>query len=179
MDTSKRLLTRLARFACLIIYIAINTSAIGQGKLTVTSTAFIGGDAIPAKFTCVGQNVSPPLSWSNVPVDTKSFALVMDDPDAPMGVWVHWVVYNIPPGVTNLKENFNIADIKAINGLNDWRSAGYGGPCPPGGKHRYLFKLYALDTTLESASDMTKQKLEGVMKGHILARGELMGTFAQ
>jgi len=179
MNIRKKAITRLLKFLYLIILMAININAISQGKLTVASTAFTEGNSIPEKFTCAGKNISPPLSWSNAPAGTKSFALIMDDPDAPMGVWVHWVLYNIPANVTTLKEDLKIADIKAIYGLNDWRSAGYGGPCPPNGQHRYIFKLYALDTVLESASDMTKQKLEAAMKGHILAKGELMGTFAR
>jgi len=150
-------------------------------NIQITSTAFVEGQPIPDKFTCAGPNVSPPLQWTNAPAGTKSFALIADDPDAPMGTWVHWVIYNLPAAMTSLAENMprspELPD-GARQGINDFRQIGYGGPCPPPGKpHRYFFKIYALDTLLDLKSRATKKELLKAMGGHVLAEGQLMGTF--
>lgn len=149
--------------------------------MQLTSTAFNEGEPIPAKFTCDGSNVSPPLKWSGVPSGTKSLALIADDPDAPMGTWVHWVVFDLPPTVTDLPEALPKTQFipgNAKQGLNDFKHLGYGGPCPPRGKaHRYFFKLYALDTVLEFKPGASKKDVERALSGHILAEGQLMGTY--
>ena len=149
-------------------------------KIEVKSSAFTEGGMIPKKYTCDGANVSPPLTWSNVPPGTKSLALVGDDPDAAMGAWVHWVVFNIPPNVKELKEG--VPPQKSLTdgteqGITDFGSVGYGGPCPPSGTHRYLFKLYALDTKVDLPAGTSKDELLRAMKGHILGEGQLMGKY--
>jgi len=148
--------------------------------LTVTSAAFSEGGMIPGRHTCDGEDVSPGLAWTGVPDGTKSIALICDDPDAPVGVWVHWVLFNIPPDATDLPENVpadkTLAD-GSRHGKNDFGRFGYGGPCPPGGTHRYYFKLYALDTEIGLPSGSTKARLLPAMKGHVLAEGRLMGTY--
>ena len=152
--------------------------------LQITSSAFQAGGAIPAAFTCEGQDVSPPLAWSGAPSNTQSYALIVDDPDAPdpakpQRVYVHWVVYNMPVDATSLSENASKSGMPkgALQGKNDWGKAEYGGPCPPIGRHRYFFKLYALDTKLTGLSSPTKADLERAMKGHIVASGEIIGTY--
>ena len=144
-------------------------------KLTVTSAVFAEGAAIASKYTCDGGDVSPPLAIGAMPADTRSLALIMDDPDAPGGIWVHWVIWNIPAQTREIPENGLPAG--ASQRRNDWKRNGYGGPCPPSGTHRYFFKLYALDTTLTLAPSATKADLEHAMKGHVLAAGQLMGTY--
>ena len=151
--------------------------------LKVTSSAFQQGGPIPTKYTCEGDDISPPLSWSAVPANAKSVAMIVDDPDAPdpakpQRVYVHWVVYNIPTKTTSLAENASKAALTggAAQGKNDWGNTSYGGPCPPIGRHRYFFKLYALDTTL-NLRDPTKADLEKAMNGHVVDSGELMGTY--
>jgi Raf kinase inhibitor-like YbhB/YbcL family protein len=149
-------------------------------QIKVTSTAFEEGGMIPKRYTCDGTDVSPPLAWTSVPEGTKSIALICDDPDAPMGTWVHWVLFNLPADVKELAESVP-SEKKlgngAIQGTNDFRKIGYGGPCPPGGTHRYYFKLYALDTELNLQAGATKRELLKAMKGHILAEGQLMGKY--
>ncbi len=150
-------------------------------SIQITSTAFAEGQPIPDKYTCAGLNVSPPLQWANAPAGIKSFALIADDPDAPMGTWVHWVIYNLPPATAALAENTppspELPD-GSKQGVNDFRQTGYGGPCPPPGKpHRYFFKIYALDTMLSLKSGATKKELLKAMDGHVLAQGQLMGTY--
>ena len=152
--------------------------------MKVTSSAFQQGGAIPAKYTCEGQDTSPPLAWSGAPSSAKSIAMIVDDPDAPdpakpQRVYVHWVVYNIPGGTSSLPENASKSGMPkgAEQGKNDWGKPQYGGPCPPIGRHRYFFKVYALDTTLSGLSGPAKADLERAMKGHILDSGELMGTY--
>ena len=152
-------------------------------RLKVTSPAFEQGGSIPTKYTCEGDDISPPLSWSGVPANAKSVAIIVDDPDAPdpakpQRVYVHWVVYNIPTKTTSLGENASKSALSggAVQGKNDWGNAGYGGPCPPIGRHRYFFKVYALDTML-NLKNATKADLEREMKGHIVDSGELMGTY--
>jgi Raf kinase inhibitor-like YbhB/YbcL family protein len=150
--------------------------------LSITSPAFKNGSSIPAEYTCISKDISPTLAWSGQPAATKSFALIMDDPDAAGGTWVHWVIYNIPASARGLQEaaptKVQLAD-GSLNGVNSWGNLGYGGPCPPSGTHRYFFKLYALDTMLDLPSGANKQKLLSVMQDHILAQGELMGTFSK
>ena len=151
-------------------------------ELKITSSAFDEGGMIPKKYTCDAENVSPPLAWSGAPSGTKSFALICDDPDAPAGTWVHWVVYNIPAGEKGLNEavpqNKKLEN-GTMQGISDFGKPGYGGPCPPGGTHRYFFKLYALDIALKIQSDFTKDSLLDAMKGHLLAEGQLMGKYTR
>ena len=152
-------------------------------SLKLTSTAFQPGGTIPKKFTCDGPDVSPALAWSEAPAGTKSFALIMDDPDAPVGTWVHWVLYDLPAGMHELAEGVTKQEELpdgARQGRNDFRRIGYGGPCPPAGPaHRYFFKLYALDQKLGLKAGATKADVEKAMKGHILAQGELMGRYGR
>jgi Raf kinase inhibitor-like YbhB/YbcL family protein len=150
--------------------------------LGLTSSSFKDGSAIPSRFTCDGANVSPDLGWSGAPANTKSFALISDDPDAPAGTWVHWVAWNIPSTSTGFKESVpptaKLAD-GTMQGMTDFRKPGYGGPCPPSGTHRYYFKLYALDGTLTLPASTTKADLVAAMAGHILAETSLMGTYSR
>ena len=151
-------------------------------NMEVKSTAFQEGAMIPKLYTCDGQDISPALSWSGVPSEAKSLALVMDDPDAPRGTWVHWVLFNIPPDTTSLAENLpRTASLPngAKHGNNSWSKLGYGGPCPPGGAHRYYFKVYALDVVLALSTGITVGQLLKAMEGHILAEGQLMGRYAR
>jgi hypothetical protein len=152
--------------------------------IKITSTAFQQGGPIPAKYTCEGQDVSPPLAWADVPATANSIALIVDDPDAPdpakpQRVYVHWVIYNIPTSATSLPESASKSGLPkgAVQGKNDWGKPEYGGPCPPIGRHRYFFKLYALDTLLTGLSSASKADLEKAMKGHVVASGELMATY--
>jgi Raf kinase inhibitor-like YbhB/YbcL family protein len=154
--------------------------------LAFTSTAFEPGNAIPAVYTCQGKNVSVPLAWSGLPDGTRSLALIVDDPDAPdpaapKMTWVHWVLYNIPPTATGLPEAVEPRALPAgtLEGRNDWGRTGYGGPCPPVGRHRYFFKLYALDVTLPDLGQPDKARLERAMKGHVLAQQQIVGTYAK
>lgn len=146
--------------------------------LTITSTAFAQGQPIPAKYTCDGRDISPPLHWSDVPAGTQSFALIMDDPDAPAGTWVHWVLFNLPANLYDLPEKATPPQ-GSLEGKNSWGRLGYGGPCPPRGSHRYFFKLYTLDTILNVASGASKEQLLKAMDGHTLAQAELMGTYSR
>ncbi len=149
--------------------------------MQLTSTAFTEGGQIPIKHTCDDQDVSPPLKWSGVPVSARSLVLIADDPDAPVGTWTHWVLFDLPPAVTELAESQPATQYlpnQAKQGLNDFRRLGYGGPCPPPGKpHRYFFKVYALDTLLELKPGASKKDVEHAMEKHILAQGQLMGTY--
>lgn len=152
--------------------------------LELTSDAFMNGQSIPAKYACTGKNISPALAWNEPPAGTQSFALIMDDPDAPGGTWVHWVLYNIPADARTLPEDLPVTgkniDPKAIYvGTNSWGAIGYGGPCPPSGTHRYSFKFYALDTVISLLPGATKEQVLREMDGHILAQSELMGTFSK
>jgi len=143
-------------------------------ELTITSSVFENKGFIPARYTCDGEDVNPPLSIDGVPVRTESLVLIVDDPDAPMGTWDHWVVWNIP-SVTKIEEN----SVPGTEGLNDFRKLSYGGPCPPSGTHRYYFKVYALDKKLDLPSNSRKRDVEKAMEGHILAKGEIMGLYAR
>ena len=148
--------------------------------LEITSSAFSEGEMIPVRHTCDGPDVSPDVSWSGVPKTAKSLALICDDPDAPMGTWVHWVLFNIPADAAGLPAEIPSSATLANgarHGTNDFRRLGYGGPCPPGGTHRYFFKLYALDTELDLKSGITKARLVEAMQGHILAEAQLMGKY--
>lgn len=151
--------------------------------MQLTSSAFAHEGEIPAKHACDGEDLSPQLAWAGAPAETKSFALIVDDPDAPdpaapKMTWVHWVLYAIPATVGELPEGASTAlPAGTREGLNDWKRTGYGGPCPPKGRHRYFHKLYALDTTLGDLGRPTKAALEKAMQGHVLAQGELVGTY--
>ena len=154
----------------------------GTMALSLSSSAFIHEAEIPSRFTCEGDDVSPALAWSGVPSGTKSLALVVDDPDAPdpaapKMTWVHWVVYDMPPGTASLAEAVKTLPAGTREGLNDWKRTGYGGPCPPIGRHRYFHKLYALDVVLGELGDASKAGVEAAMKGHVLAQAELVGTY--
>jgi Raf kinase inhibitor-like YbhB/YbcL family protein len=151
---------------------------------SLSSTAFADGAAIPVKYTCDGADLSPPLAWSGVPPGTRSLALIADDPDAPAGTWVHWVLYNLSAAVSELPEN--IAKVETLDlggarqGRTDFRRPGYGGPCPPpGSAHRYFFKLYALDAPLQLKPAAQKKDVEAAMEGHVLGTAQLMGTYAR
>jgi len=150
-------------------------------SFNLESSAFKNGEDIPQKFSCQGMDVSPHLGWGEAPDGTRSLALIADDPDAPVGTWVHWVIYDMEPQTNELKEGVaKSEEVPGIGkqGLNDFRKVGYGGPCPPAGKvHRYFFKLYALDTKLNLKPKATKPDVEQAMQGHILAQTELMGRF--
>ena len=151
--------------------------------ITLTSTAFREGEAIPRTYTADGENVSPPLQWGDPPAATQAFALIADDPDAPRGTWVHWVLFDLPPGERSLAQGVSPAGSLpdgAKQGKNDFGKLGYGGPSPPPGKpHRYFFKLYALDTLLALQPGATKAQVEAAMKGHVLAEGRLMGKYGR
>ena len=145
--------------------------------IQIVCPAFASGESIPKKFTCEGQDVSPPLVWSNLPDGTVGLALIVDDPDAPAGDWVHWLLYNLPDNLTALPEG---AKGVGVEGVNSWGSRGYRGPCPPRGKtHRYVFKLYALSQTLVLKPGASKAEVEKAMRGHILAEGQLIARFAR
>ena len=159
--------------------------AVNTPTLTVTSPAFTEGSSIPAEYTCEGDDVSPPLAWSGAPPGTQSIAIIVDDPDAPdpakpKRVWVHWVVYDLPPELGALARDAAAAlPAGARHGNNDWSKPTWGGPCPPIGRHRYFHKVYALDRKLGDLVAPTKAALEDAMKGHILAQGQLVGTYAK
>jgi Raf kinase inhibitor-like YbhB/YbcL family protein len=153
-------------------------------SLELKSDAFVNGQSIPAKYSCIGKNISPALTWNDPPAGTQSFALIADDPDAPVGTWVHWVLFNIPADERSLSEDLPVTgknvDPNAIYfGRNSSGNTRYDGPCPPSGTHRYFFKLYALDSLVNLLPGATKEELLKAMQGHILAQGELMGTFSK
>ena len=145
-----------------------------MGELRLSSPAFVHTGNVPAVHTCDGRDASPPLAIAGVPARTQSLVLIMDDPDAPAGTWVHWVAWNIPPGTTEIGAGLPPG---SVEGRNSWQRTGYGGPCPPSGSHRYFFKLYALDTLLTLPATGGKAEVERAMKGHVLAQAELMGTY--
>jgi len=156
----------------------------GSMAFNISSTAFAPNGSMPAEHTCDGSDTSPPLAWSDVPEGTRSLAVIVDDPDAPdprapKRTWVHWVVYDIPPAATGLAADASPGKLPdgAREGLNDWGRPGYGGPCPPIGRHRYFHKLFALDTLLPDLRRPTRAELEQAMAGHVLARAELVGTY--
>lgn len=148
----------------------------------IQSDVFGSGGPIPGRFTCDGEDVSPPLTWGGVPEGAASLALIMDDPDAPAGIWIHWVLYDIPAGLNGLPEGVPADELLSdgrASGLNSWQRNGYGGPCPPSGTHRYFFRLYALDKMLGLPAGTTKDGLLDAMQGHILGQTEVMGTYAR
>ncbi|MCK4501195.1 YbhB/YbcL family Raf kinase inhibitor-like protein, partial [Candidatus Babeliales bacterium] len=135
---------------------------------------------LPINYTCDGKDISPPLSWQNLPAKTKSITLICDDPDAPMGTWIHWVLFNIPLSVDNLAEALDETTIPgAVRGNNSWNRTGFGGACPPNGTHRYFFRVYALDTKLSLSQGAIKKDVSKAMKGHVLNEGELMGSYSR
>ena len=141
------------------------------------ASIFNNGDIIPQVYTCDGGNISPPLSWTGIPSNTVSLTLIMDDPDAPAGTWVHWVLFNLPPDLIGIEQGKSGG---GTQGINDFKQIGYGGPCPPKGKtHHYYFKVYALDTMLDLKSGATKDQTESLMRGHILAQGLLIGKYGR
>ena len=153
-------------------------------SLTLSSPAFAAGATIPAQYTCEGDDMSPPLAWSGVPDGASSLALVIDDPDAPdpaapQHTWTHWMLYNIPVGVTGLPQGARGESLPqgAREGLNDWKKRGYGGPCPPIGRHRYVHKLYALDTLLPDLGDASRAQLDEAMRGHVIEQAALIGLY--
>lgn len=152
--------------------------------MKITSGAFVDGGSMTAKYTCEGQNISPPLQWAGVPDGTRSLVLIVDDPDAPdpaapKMTYVHWVLYNLPIDINGLSEGTAQTDLPVgtLEGLNDWQRTGYGGPCPPIGRHRYYFKLYALDVVLENLAEPTKDQLLAAMEGHVLEQAQVVGTY--
>ncbi|MFP4407359.1 MAG: YbhB/YbcL family Raf kinase inhibitor-like protein [Spirochaetaceae bacterium] len=150
--------------------------------MKLTSTAFSEGSAIPEQYSCDGQDISPPLHWQDVPAGTETFVLIADDPDAPVGTWVHWVIYDIPSRARELQENYPKQEVDSDGskqGTNDFKKIGYGGPCPPGGTHRYFFKLYALDTSLDAEAGLSKKEIVKRMEGHVLDEAQLMGTYSR
>jgi Raf kinase inhibitor-like YbhB/YbcL family protein len=154
-------------------------TAIGAGgeKMRIKTTAFQEGGNIPSKFTCDGADANPPLRFEGVPAEAKSLALIVDDPDAPGGLFTHWLVWNIDPKTTAVEENG--APSNSVQGKNDFGKSGYGGPCPPSGTHRYFFKIFALDRQLDLAAGSKRAQLDAQMRGHIIAQGELMGRYSR
>lgn len=175
----KSLETRFMSNKILVSIILILFSILTEGvfAMEITSTAFNNGEIIPAKYTCDGDDISPPLAWSGIPPATKSIALICDDPDATNGTWTHWVLYNIPPTSSALPENVHTFPSGTKVGVNSWPRKSYGGPCPPSGVHRYFFKLFALDTTLNLHDKITSDQLQAAMVGHILDKAILLGKY--
>lgn len=168
------------RILFLLITILFQINGGHDMALTLKSPAYEEKGMIPSKYTCDGANISPPLQWSNAPDNTKSFAIIFDDPDAPAGTWVHWVLYNIPSNIHEIEEDVpaqKTLDNGATHGINDFKKLSYGGPCPPGGTHRYFMKLYALDTQLDLKPGATKKQLLDTMEGHIIEKAELMAKY--
>jgi len=180
----------MARLAVVLLVLTAASGAVtfaGEGKMMtmkIESPAFADGAEIPRQYTCDGADLSPALRWEGVPEGTRSLVLIVDDPDAPdpaapKMTWVHWVIYDIPPSVVALPEGADAASLPpgARQGLNDWKREGWGGPCPPVGRHRYFFKLYALDTELPDLGPATKREVLQAMSGHVLAEAQLVGTY--
>jgi Raf kinase inhibitor-like YbhB/YbcL family protein len=178
----RRWIHPVAGFAIFLI-VAAHGALFHQPKsnLQLTSSAFTDGKPIPSQFSCEGKNISPPLQWTGAPAETKSFVLIVDDPDAPAGVWTHWVIYDLPSTLTTLAEDVPKSQPvggDGKQGINDFKQSGYGGPCPPPGKaHRYLFRLYALDTALGLKPGATKKQVEAAMVRHVIGQAQLMGTY--
>jgi hypothetical protein len=189
MDTANYAQSKVVSILCAFsIFLLIQTPGHSEKKedkkmtLEITSPAFSEGGKIPKKYTCDGEDISPPLRLDNVPEETKSLALLCDDPDAPVGTWVHWVLYDLPPDTRELPENIPPdKELKkgGVHGNNSWKRLGYGGPCPPSGTHRYFFKFYALDKKLDLKPGATAKQVQEAMKGHVLAEGKLMGKYAR
>ena len=155
---------------------AISSLAAGGAKMKITSSAFQEGTEIPSKFTCDGADTSPPLQIADIPSEAKSLALIVDDPDAPSGLFTHWLVWNIPPQTGSVREG---SAPKGAQGANDFGKSGYGGPCPPSGTHRYYFKVFALDRELDLPSGAKRGQLDAAMKGHVVAQGDLIGRYSR
>ena len=180
---------KLVPMVLIIVPLLISAGKSEQGGVAVEnldfvleSPAFADGEPIHQDFTCDGSDVSPGLQWSGAPPSTRSFVIITDDPDAPVGTWVHWVYYDIPGSVTRLPESFppdEVPELGGAQGTNDFRRIGYGGPCPPSGTHRYIFTIYALDTVLGLPAGATKRQVLRAAEGHILAQAELMGTYSR
>jgi Raf kinase inhibitor-like YbhB/YbcL family protein len=162
--------------ASAILLAAIATFAAGGAKMKITSSAFQQGGNIPSKFTCDGANTSPPLQISDVPSEAKGLVLIVDDPDAPSGLFTHWTAWNISPQTSTVAEG---STPKGVQGTNDFGKSGYGGPCPPSGMHRYYFKIFALDRELDLPAGARRGQLDAAMKGHVIAQGELMGRYSR
>ena len=164
------------------VLLAAAPEEVATAHISLTSSAFENGDPVPRRYTCDGEGTSPPLAWDDPPSDTRSFALIVDDPDAPRGTFTHWVLFNLPPGARSLPEGVptdeRLADGSA-QGRNDFPGTGWGGPCSPSGTHRYRFFLYALDSTLGLPPGASRQLLQDAMEGRVLAEGRLMGTYSR
>jgi Raf kinase inhibitor-like YbhB/YbcL family protein len=184
---NKTMKNKIYLLICLIFFFTIifsflPFSRVKGGTMELISSAFSEDAMIPGKYTCDGADVSPPLNWRALPAGTKSLALICDDPDAPVGTWVHWVYYDIPSEAEGLPENVVPDERPAqggTQGINDFRKVGYGGPCPPGGTHRYYFKLYALDTPLNLSPGATKKQVLKAMETHIIGQAQLMGKYSR
>ncbi len=163
--------------AALLLAVLILCAAATRAKLEVTSTAFKAGEAIPSEYSCKGENINPPLEIHGVPSSAKSLVLIVDDPDAPSGLFTHWIVWNIAPSTAGVAQK-GIPD-SGVEGTNDFGRKGYGGPCPPSGTHRYFFRVFALDQRLELSAGARRSALNKAMVGHLVAEGELMGRFPQ
>lgn len=170
--------------SCVLLPLSSGLDAEDNMTLTLTSDAFADGGEIPSKYTCQGDDISPPLQWSGVPQQARSLVLIVDDPDAPdpaapRMTWVHWLLYNLPAGTDGLPQGVRSSALPpgTLEGVNDWKRTGYGGPCPPIGRHRYFFKLYALDATLPDLVHPNKAALERGMQGHVVGQATLMGTY--
>jgi Raf kinase inhibitor-like YbhB/YbcL family protein len=160
-----------------VILLAVTASfAAERARMKITSSAFQEGGNIPSKFTCDGSDTSPPLQITGIPSEAKSLALITDDPDAPSGLFTHWLVWNIPPQTNSIAEG---SAPKGVHGTNDFGKSGYRGPCPPPGTHRYSFKIFALDRELDLGSGAKRSQVEAAMKGHVIAQGELVGRYAR
>ena len=162
--------------ALAITMAVIVSFASGEAKMKITSSAFQEGGNIPSKFTCDGGDSSPPLQIAEIPSGAKSLALVVDDPDAPSGLFTHWIVWNISPQTNAIAEG---SALKGVQGTNDFGKSDYGGPCPPSGTHRYYFKIFALDRELDVPAGTKRSQLDAAMKGHVVAQGELMGRYSK
>ena len=160
-----------------VILLAVTASFAAEGaRMKITSSAFQEGGNIPSKFTCDGSDTSPPLQITDVPSEAKSLVLIADDPDAPSGLFTHWLVWNIPPQTNSIAEG---TAPKGVHGTNDFGKSGYGGPCPPPGTHRYSFKIFALDRELDLSSAAKRSQVDAAMKGHVIAQGELIGRYVR
>ena len=168
--------TSVAGGAVAILLTAIASLAAGGATMKITSSAFHEGANIPSKFTCDGSDTSPPLQIAGVPSGAKSLVLIVDDPDAPGGLFTHWLVWNIPPQTGSIAEG---SAAQGVQGANDFRKSGYRGPCPPPGTHRYSFKIFALDREMELRSGAKRSQVDAAMKGHVIAQGELVGRYAK
>jgi len=162
--------------ASAVFLAAIASFAAGGAKMKITSSAFQEGGNIPSKFSCDGADTSPPLQIADVPSGAKSLLLIVDDPDAPSGLFTHWTAWNIPPQTSTIVEG---SPPKGVQGANDFGKSGYGGPCPPSGTHRYYFKIFALDRELDLPSGAKRGQLDAAMKGHVIAQGELVGRYSR